>query len=359
MDSSKEIQKLVRKEVAAAEEQTYYYPRGEGKLKFNDNTSPFGPSPAVRKSMAMSIAEIIGGIDESAYYPDQNAETLCRLIASNDGVDRNCVVVGAGADEILDILFRVFVNPGDRVCIPTPSYFMYDHLARINAAVIRHAGYGKPPSLPVTDAADSKLYVMSNPNNPLGALFTSAQITALLDALQGVLIVDEAYAEYAGFTVARLTERYRNLVVVRTFSKIYGLTNFRIGYSISPPWIAEQMRKVKNPFNVTTVSQRLACEAIKDQDYVRSIRKLVEHERGKIRDAFMSLGIRVHDSRSNFLLIEPGPMCKRLADALESRGVYFRRISDTDYGDCLRVTVRSPAENDEMLARFSDVLSRL
>ena len=115
----------------------------------------------------------------------------------------------------------------------------------------------------------------------------------------------------------------------------------------------------EEPFNVTTVSQMRAYEAIKGQNCVRSIRNLVEHEGGKIRDSFFSLGIKVYGSRSNFFLIEAGQWCNRVVDALQSRGVCFKCVSDPDYGGCLRVAVRSSSENNEMLARFSDVLSGL
>ncbi len=358
IDIQTRIRKLARDSVIRAEEETYFYPRGSGKLKFNDNTSPFGPSPAVRKIMDSRVVDIIGGDAESGYYPDQNASELRKLIAANENVAEECVVVGAGADEIIDMIFRVFVNPGDVVCIPTPSYFIYDHFALISSAKAVHQRLGKPPVIPFPADAGSKLYVISNPNNPVGTLFPVERILELLASFRGIMVVDEAYSEYAGVTLVPHIQNFPNLVVVRTFSKIYGLTNFRIGYSISVPEIAGQMRKVKNPFNVSTVSQKLAAEAVKDQPYVKKIRELVGRERTRVRERLRALGIATFDSDANFVLAEVGPGRDMIADALESDGVYFKRISDPDYGNCLRLTIRSPDENTEMLSRFERVLSR-
>lgn len=349
----------IRKEVLEAKEQSYFYPRGKGELKFNDNTSPFGPSPAVRSMMERSIADVIGGVGESTFYPDQNAGALRRAISDTEGVDGEGIVVGTGADELLDLLFRVFVNPGDSVTIPVPAYFMYAHFASLNSAHVLEQHMGRPPVLPLHPDNGSRIYIVSNPHNPTGTLFPEEDFLRLLESFKGMVVVDEAYSEYSGKTLVPHIREYPNLVVVRTFSKIHGLTNFRIGYSISTPEVAHEMRKVKNPFNVTTVSQSLACAAVSDSGYVREIRDRVSRERDRLRHSLYSMGFHVFESSANFLLIDAGEKVDSIDSSLKAVGVFMKRVDDPGYENCLRLTVRSEDENTEMLSRLSAVMSDL
>lgn len=359
MVESSRRESRVRKEVLEAREQAYFYPRGEGELKFNDNTSPFGPSPAVRLVMERSITDVIGGIGESTFYPDQNAGALRKAISDLEGVDVEGIVVGTGADELLDILFRVFVNQGDSVTIPVPAYFMYEHFASLNSARINSPHMGTPPVLPLPADSDSRIYIVSNPHNPTGTLFPERDILRLLDSFEGIVVVDEAYSEYSGKTMVQHVAKHPNLVVVRTFSKIHGLTNFRIGYSISSPDVAHEMRKVKNPFNVTTVSQALALAAVNDRNYVAEIRERVARERARLKGSLESLGFHVFDSSANFLLVDGGARVDALNGALKKAGVFVKRVEDAGYENCLRVTVRSEQENTEMLSRLASVMAKM
>lgn len=349
----------VRKEVLGAREQSYFYPRGKGELKFNDNTSPFGPSPRVRKVMERSIAEVIGGVSESTFYPDQNAEALREAIADTESVDPEGIVIGTGADELLDILFRVFVNQGDSVTIPIPAYFMYQHFASLNSARIIEPHMGRPPQLPLPADRKSRIYIVSNPHNPTGTLFPEGDFLRLLESYDGIVVVDEAYSEYSGSTLVPQVGQHPNLVVVRTFSKIHGLTNFRIGYSISSPEVAHEMRKVKNPFNVTTVSQKLALAAVTDRNYVAEIRDRVARERTRLSRSLGALGFQVLDSNANFLLIDGGDGVDTINNSLKEAGVFMKRVDDAGYENCLRLTVRSEEENTEMLSRLSAVMSNI
>lgn len=348
----------VRRVVSELEEQSYFYPRGEGELKFNDNTSPYGPSPAVRRLMARSVVDIIGGYGESTFYPDQSAAELRKDIAGVEGVDAEGIVVGCGADELLDMLFRVFIDRGDTVTAPVPAYFMFEHFARLGSATVAKPSMGKPPSLP-PPAPGSRVYIISNPNNPTGAAFDESEILDIVDSFPGLVVVDEAYAEYSGRTLARETAKCSNLVVVRTFSKIHGLPNFRIGYSISSREIALEMRKVKNPFNVTTVSQKLASEAVKDREFVEHVRAENELERRRLSESLESMGLAVFRSSANFLLVDAGPGRDALAAGLAGKGVYVKQVTEPPYEKCLRITVRSREENGEMLSRLGEVLAAL
>ncbi len=359
MDGMSREMALVRKAVMEAKEQAYFYPRGEGELKFNDNTSPFGPSPSVRKVMERSVVDIIGGFGESSFYPDQNADDLRAAISSVENVEPDSVVVGTGADELLDMIFRVFVNDGDIVTIPVPAYFMYEHFASLNSATIHRPYLGRPPSLPRKSDDRSRVYILSNPHNPTGTLFPEEDIVDILNTHGGIVVVDEAYAEYSASTLVPLISSFPNLVVVRTFSKIHGLPNFRVGYSISSTEVAAQLRKVKNPFNVPTVSQKLATAAVSDRRFVETVREKVASERSRVSLALKSLGFHVFESRANFLLADAGDSCDGLFSALTQRGVYMKRVTDSGYENCLRLTVRSTEENTEMLRRLSEAVSHM
>ena len=274
-------------------------------------------------------------------------------------MDAEGIVVGTGADELLDILFRVFVNPGDSVTIPVPAYFMYEHFASLNSARMLRPHMGRPPVLPLPTDPNSRIYIVSNPHNPTGALFPEGDLLKLLESHDGIVVVDEAYSEYSGRTMVGHINDHPNLVVVRTFSKIHGLTNFRIGYSISSPDVAHEMRKVKNPFNVTTVSQTLALAAAKDMQYVAEIRDRVARERTRLRDSLESLGFQVFDSSANFLLVDGGEKVDSINSALKEAGVFVKRVDDAGYENCLRITVRSEEENTEMLSRLSRVMAKM
>ncbi len=348
---------MAREEIVSAEEYLYVYPRGENSVKMNDNTSPYGPCPGVRKLLEGRASDMIGGLQECAYYPDQTAEKLRNAIASLNGVTPEQVVVGCGADEILDMLTRVFINRGDRAVVPVPAYWMYNRFASLNGAEIVSPFMGKPPSLEGFDPGQGKMLLISSPNNPAGNVLGSENIASLASSFDGIVVVDEAYAEYADTTVAPLVNEFGNLVVVRTFSKIYGLPNFRIGYSISGDTTASLLRRIKNPFNVTSVSQSVALEALADQHFVRNIRERNAVEREYLRSEMERLGLTVYPSAANFLLAEFNGKRDVVCDMLQSNGIFTRKIEQPGYGDCLRITVRTRKENDIFLKELKEIMA--
>ena len=347
---------LARQEIVSADEYLYVYPRGESSVKMNDNTSPYGPSPGVRRLLEGKALEMIGGLQECTYYPDQTAKRLREEIASLNSVSPEQVVIGCGADEILDMLARVFINRGDRAVVPVPAYWMYYRFASLNGAEVCSPFMGKPPSLRGFDPGRGKILFISNPNNPAGNVFSTEDIASLASSFDGIVIIDEAYAEYAGTSVAPLVGECDNLVAVRTFSKIYGLPNFRIGYSISGLTIASLLRRIKNPFNVTSVSQAVALEALSDQHFVDRIRGKNSIERSYLKEGMERLGLTVYPSSANFLLAGLEGRRDEVHDRLQSKGVFTRRIEQTGYSDCLRVTVRSRKENEILLKGLREIL---
>lgn len=322
----------------------------------NDNTSPYGPAPRIREMLEGKMSAIIGGLEGCTYYPDQTAYNLRQKIASLNGVTPDQVVVGCGADEVIDMIVRVFVNHGDTAIVPLPEYWMYSRLARIGGAKVLNPSIGKPPELKGFRPERGKVLFISNPNNPAGNLFDGETIGSLAEEFPGIVILDEAYAEYAGQSLTSLVNEYTNLVVVRTFSKIYGLTNFRIGYSISSKEIAFLLRKIKNPFNVPSVSQSLALEALSDQNFVNEVRERNASEREYLRERLERMGVTVYPSCANFLLVDFGADCDPIFNGLVARGIFTRRISQPGYEGCIRITVRSRGENDAFLAGLCGVM---
>lgn len=356
MGDSARPESFARSEVLSADEYLYYYPRGNATVKMNDNTSPYGPSPRVRKLLEGRASSIIGGLQECTYYPDQTAEKLRVKIASLNSMMPGQVMVGCGADEILDLLARVFINHGDRAIVPVPAYWMYNRFATLNGARVSTPFIGKPPSLECFDPGVGKLLFISSPNNPAGNMFSTQSIATLASTFNGIVVVDEAYAEYAGTSVAPLVNEFSNLVIVRTFSKIYGLPNFRIGYSISCAATASLMRKIKNPFNVTSVSQIVALEALSDQNFVGDIRERNAVEREYVRKGMETLGLTVYPSSANFLLSEFGSSRETVHSELQIRGIFTRKIEQPGYNGCLRITVRSRKENELFLTCLNEIM---
>lgn len=334
-------------------------PRSGRWIKLNTNENPYGPSPEVRR--------VLAGFDLKALslYPDPGASALREAIASEAGVSPDCVFVGNGSDEVLALAFQTFFEPassgGRAVLVPEVSYSFYPVYAALYDVPLTRLPLSAGWRVDIEPYLEpSGGVVLANPNAPTGVALPRAAIEQIAAIRRDrVVLIDEAYIDFGGETAVPLTARYSHLLVVRTFSKSYGLAGLRVGYAIGHPRLIEGLCRVRDSFNSYTVdrlAQVLARAAILDWRYFRQcVDLIIETREAAVRD-LAALGFEVTPSMANFLWVRhPDVPAAWLADQLKQNGILIRHFSDPLLADHLRITIGLPADMD----RLKRVLARL
>ena len=318
----------------------------ESVLRFDTNTSPFVPSVALPANLTLNE------------YPDTSYRELVEEITRYTGFPAEQIVVGCGADEVLDMLTKVFLEPGSRAVLTRPSYGMYGVLTEMAGAeplvVPDRPGFERDVDGIITAARDASLVWLCNANNPTANLMPLADLERLAERVPCALVVDEAYFEFTGVTAAGLIARYPHVVVVRTLSKAFALAGLRVGYALCSPELAEVLNRVRPPNSVGALPVAIGAAALRDLDGMRERVRLVLAEKERFAALLAPLVEEVYPSATNFLLIRARD-ARRAVDSLLRAGLVVRDLS-TKAGltGCLRPTVRLPEEND----RFVEALVR-
>jgi histidinol-phosphate aminotransferase len=316
------------------------------------NTNLIGRNPAVDR-----VARRMGEIDLNQ-YPSCLSDALRDAIARAHGLSRDEVVVGDGSDEILDILSKAFLNPGDVVACATPSFVMYAffgriHLGKVVEVPLRRPGWG----LDVDGllAADPKLVFVASPNNPTGNAAPESDLLRLVRGSRGVVLVDEAYADFCGQDLAPRVREHENLVVSRTFSKSHGLAGLRVGYGLANRRLMERMLCAKTPLTLPAISEAVALEALADPGFVRETVEVVRRERVRLANLARGLGFRPEPTDANFMIIDLGSPSAPARAFLESRGILTRDMGDfKGLENYIRVTVGRPEHTDRLVAALAE-----
>ncbi len=291
-------------------------------------------------------------------YPDPVQTVLRKRLASMNNVPAENVFVGSGSDEVIDLLFRVFCEPAaDNVIIPEPTYGMYRVSANINNVAAYTSLLTDELQLDVPDIINrvndtTKLIFCCSPNNPTGNIIHKKDILKLCSATRALVVVDEAYIEFAetGSLVHEVAS-HPNLVVMRTLSKSWGLAGIRLGYCIAHPTVIEFLLKVKAPYNVNSVSAKLALNALDSFDERFNIVAAIKNERMRLVNYLngREFVLRVFPSDANFILVQVTD-AKKLYSSLIARGIIIRdRSSEPKLENCVRITVGTPEENDALI----------
>jgi len=327
-------------------------------VKLASNENPLGPSPRGIAAAAHELARL-------NRYPDSESPTLRAALAARLGVPLDEVVVSNGSNELLELLVRTFCAGGEHVVFGEPAFVVY-RLACLAQGVPHSAvplDAGLVHDLPAMARAirpDTRLVFIANPNNPTGSYVGTAALTEFLRAIPRdvIVVLDEAYCEYAdaadypdGLTLRSVHPR---VVVVRTFSKIYGLAGLRVGYAVMPAELAGYVHRVRAPFNVSSVAQAAATAALEDTEHVARSRALNLEERGFVEARLAKLGVRWTPTQANFLLIDMGRPAAALYDALLAHGVIVRPVPPLP--TMARVTLGTRAENERFLTALAAVL---
>ena len=321
---------------------TPYRPTQSHGIPLHLNTNRLGPNPATRR-----LAEILDEIDLSN-YSDPASKLLRQALARHHKLEPECFLVGNGADEVLDLIFKTLLNPGEVVAYPGPSYVMYPHYALTNGAQIIEVPLDEEFGVDARAllAAEAELLVLCTPNNPTGNVLNSKAVETVLQSGR-LVVIDEAYAEFSGDNWLRRVRDFPNLLVARTFSKAYGLAGLRVGYVAANPELIEKIELVRLPYNVNAMSQAVAAAALEEQAFVHEYVTLIHEERPRWRQDLVERGFRVWPSQTNFLLaaVPQGVDRDSLVARLEQAGVLVNSPgAHPRLRSCVRVTVGTPQD---------------
>jgi histidinol-phosphate aminotransferase len=327
-------------------------------LKLNTNECAYPPSPAV-----LSVLQQVTS-DQLRLYPDPIFRQLRRAAASAYDVSPDQVLAGNGSDDCLTILYRAFLGRGDRVACPWPTYGLYDTLAAIQGVELVHVDYkvGRndwvlPEALAMQHA---KLVIVANPNNPSGTVVGIDDLRRLADRVDGILVVDEAYIDFAeadgrGGSLLPFLDRHPNLVVLRTFSKSYSLAGARLGLLFAAAPLIAHLMKVKDSYNVNALTQALGTAALDDrQTHLAQVRSTTS-ERNRLEIALARFGWNWPHSGANFLLCEVGARAEAIYLGLKQRGILVRYWKKPLLDTKLRITVGRPEDDDRLLAALAEL----
>jgi histidinol-phosphate aminotransferase len=292
-------------------------------------------------------------------YPDTSYATLTEAIGQYTDVPTDRITVGAGADEILDLVAKAYIDVSARVVLSHPTYPMFRILTEMAGGSIdevRAIDLHLDRRTFLEHARDARLTWLCNPNNPTGELLPLDFVEEVAVATDGVLVVDEAYFETSGVTALPLIDHLPNVVISRTLSKGFGLAGVRVGYALAGTAISEALRRVRPPGSISVVSAALGVQALSDGPGLHQRVRQVIDERARLRRGLEALDFEVRDSAANFLLMQAG---REAAPALLKKGLVVRTFPATSLlANYIRVTVRRPEENDRLVAALAAAQTR-
>ncbi|MFO7713123.1 histidinol-phosphate transaminase [Desulfosarcina sp.] len=333
----------------------------QNSVKLASNENPLGPSP-------MALAAIRNGLTRLHRYPDGAGHLLTHKLAEACGVAPENVVIGNGSDDIIALLVRALVRPGDQVVVPQPSFLMYTITASAAGAVVESV----PLKSMVMDldamvgrvTADTRLVFICNPNNPTGTVVTQKAFDRFMARLPDgvVVVVDEAYIEFARnadcLKTGRPSDVDRPVVTLRTFSKAYGLAGLRVGYGIMPAMLAEVLHRIRQPFNVNALAQAAAVAALDDRAFLHRTLDLVHRGLDALYAGLEGLGLTYFKSEANFFLIDVGQPADIVFENMLRQGVIVRSMRAYGFPDYIRINVGLENENRRFLEALETVLAK-
>jgi len=316
-------------------------------IKLDGNENPYGCSPKVKRAIA----------DYNAYhiYPDSSHLMIRKLLEGYVGVNAENIVVSSGSDELIDLILRLYLDPGDEVINCVPTFGMYPYCTAVNNGklieVPRDASYAVDiASVKQVVSKQTKVVFIASPNNPTGNVISEKDVLHLL-RLGVVVVVDEAYYEFYGTTMVSLVRKYENLIVLRSFSKWAGLAGLRVGYGVFHDNVVAYLNKIKPPYNVNAAAQIAVRESLADVEYIQGIIKAIIDERQRLHDKLNEQGmLRPIPSNANFILCHaPKGKAKEIKELLKSAGIFVRYFDAPLLKDMIRISVGKPHHTDALI----------
>lgn len=331
-------------------------------IKLASNENPLGPSP-------MAIEEISKSINGINRYPDADATHVKEMISKQLHVQTQQLIVTNGADELITLISEAYLEEGLEIIVPSPSFSEYDFGAHVMGASVVAVPLGENYEYDIEAILSAisertKIVYICSPNNPTGTYLAKAKLQQLLDSVpeQVLVVFDGAYSHYAkaeDYTNGlEFVEQGYPIIVLHTFSKIYGLAGVRIGYGVASQEIVKDILKVKEPFNVNTIAQVAATAAIADEKHVNDSQAMNENGRNQMYEAFSKLGIHYIESMSNFVLVHIGPNAKHVYEQLMAKGIIVRYGGIWGLTEHLRISVGTTEENEILLETIGSIIKR-
>jgi histidinol-phosphate aminotransferase len=328
-------------------------------IKLASNENPYEPSPRVLRAIASAARNI-------NRYPDGACFYLRQELSRQLKVNENQLIFGNGSDEIIVLAVRAYVGQGDEVVIAQPSFLIYEIASLLEGALVR--------AIPLKDfqydlagmkqaiTAKTKMVFIGNPDNPAGTYIPRDILEKFISSVRKdiVIFIDEAYFEYVHATDyadgIEFLKEYKNVIVARTFSKMYGLAGLRVGYGIADPQLIDHLNRLREPFNVNSLAQAAAVACLKDKKYYREIFRTVEEQRAYLYQSFQSMGVRYEKSFTNFILLKVDQDSSVITKALLKKGIIIRDMNAWGMKNYIRVTIGSEKENRLLVKRLKEVL---
>jgi histidinol-phosphate aminotransferase len=339
----------------------YHSVQVDVEVRLNTNESPFPPPAGWREEVAAGLGAI-----EWHRYPDRAARALRAAIADWHGVAPEQVFAANGSNEVLQTVLLTYAGPGRSVLTFEPTYQLHAHIARITGATVvevdRAADFSLDVGVARAAVADARpaITFLCSPNNPTGRVEAPAMVRALLDVAPGLVVVDEAYAQFADWTALDMVREDVALVVVRTFSKTWSMAAARLGYLVGPSWLVRRLEEVVLPYHLDAAKQEAGRLALGHVDEMDERVKTIVAERERLIEGLAGLPVETFPSGANFVLFRVTPSGRagtEVWQGLVDHSVLVRDCSGWPrLDDCLRVTIGTPAENDRFLAALGETL---
>ena len=322
-------------------------------IKLDGNENPYGCSPMVRRAL--------GDCTRYHIYPDPHQRELREALSKYVGIGPEHIVAGQGSDELIDLILRLFVDPGDKVINCVPTFGMYSFSTQICGGEVVEVPRDESFAFDVAKVKSviderTKVLFLASPNNPSGNIVPESSVVELVNTGL-VVVVDEAYYEFSGETVVPLVPRYDNLIVLRTFSKWAGLAGLRVGYGVFPPSIASYIMKIKMPYNVSVAANVAAIESLRDIEYIQGTLQSIIKERERLLTELERVRfLRPLPSQANFVLCSVlEAEAKGIQDELRRRGVLVRYFDMPLLSNYLRVSVGRPEHTESLIEALREI----
>lgn len=329
-------------------------PDGEAILKLNSNENPYPPSPAVARAIMAELGDDGASLRK---YPCASSGALRRIAGELYGFDPSWVIMANGSDEVLNNLIRACAGEGEEIAYVHPSYSYYATLAEVQGARVRT--FGLTDDFRVADfpeCYEGKLFFLTTPNAPLGFTYSVEYIAELAGRCSGILVADEAYADFADDNALELVRRCENVVVTRTLSKSYSLAGMRLGLAIARPEIIAALDKIRDHYNLDRLAQAACAAALADQEYFRECVRRIRETRDWFAEQLRVLGYQVIPSHGNYLFVVPGDRNgRRIYDALFQRKILVRHFTDPLLVSGVRITIGTREEMERTLAALAEI----
>ncbi|MGG6269195.1 histidinol-phosphate transaminase [Leptolyngbya sp. AN03gr2] len=324
-------------------------------IKLNTNENPYPPSP--------NAIAVLRSLDPEwlRRYPDPYANDFRQATSEALNIPKDWIMVGNGSDDLLNVIVRACAEPGRKVVYPMPTYVLYRTLVEMQVADRVEIPYGENYEFPMDKLIEAQgaITFIASPNSPSGHSVAISDLRQLASKLAGVLVIDEAYVDFAEETALSLVHEFENVLILRTLSKGYSLAGLRLGFAIAQPHLLSGLFKIKDSYNIDAIATLVGTAAMRDQDYKNTCAEKVKKSRKALALDLMQLGWKVWDSQTNFLLTQPSNSAEQIYLALKERGILVRYFKQPGLDDKLRITIGTDEQNRTLIEELKDALQRL